>query len=90
MQYVLRYSQRAVDDLAELPKVIARRIDKKLNWFAIQAQPLSFAKALNSFALGHYRFRVGDYRVVFDVNNKGTLSILMILRIKHRKEVYDI
>ena len=90
MLYTVEYTQQAIDDLAELPKVIARRIDKKLNWFIVQEQPLIFAKHLNNFSCGHYRFRVGDYRVLFDVDKKGTISILMILRIKRRKEVYDI
>ncbi len=90
MEYSFRYTQQAVNDLAELPKIVARRIDKKINWFVAQEQPLIFAKHLNNFSCGHYRFRVGDYRILFDVDQKGTISILMILRIKHRKEVYDI
>ncbi|HUD81721.1 MAG TPA: type II toxin-antitoxin system RelE/ParE family toxin [Patescibacteria group bacterium] len=34
--------------------------------------------------VGDYRFRVGDYRVVFDLN-KNKIIILMI---EHRREVY--
>ncbi|MEK7102456.1 MAG: type II toxin-antitoxin system RelE/ParE family toxin [Patescibacteria group bacterium] len=35
-----------------------------------------------------YRFRIGDYRVVFTANKEGNLVILLILRIAHRREVY--
>jgi mRNA interferase RelE/StbE len=90
MHYQVEYTQRAIDDLADLPRVIAKRIYKKINWFAVQTKPLNFAKALNNFELGKYRFRIGDYRIVFDVDVTGTVTILMILRIKHRKEVYDL
>ena len=90
MHYQVHYTQRAVEDLADLPNVIAKRIYNKVRWFAAQSEPLTFAKILNNFDMGKYRFRIGDYRVVFDVSKTGTIHILMILRIKHRKDVYDL
>jgi len=36
------------------------------------------------FALGSWRFRVGDYRVVFDIEGKK----IIVLRVGHRREVY--
>ena len=30
----------------------------------------------------------GDYRAIFDLDKDGNIVILLILRIKHRKEVY--
>jgi mRNA-degrading endonuclease RelE of RelBE toxin-antitoxin system len=33
---------------------------------------------------GQYRFRVGDYRAVFDIDG----SRLIILMIEHRRDVY--
>lgn len=87
MQYILQYTRAAVNDLADLPTITARRIYKKLNWF-IEHEPLDFAKPLHNSSLGQYRFRVGDYRVIFDVDVKGTMTILVVLRVKHRREVY--
>lgn len=66
------------------------RILKKIAFFASQKNPSRFAKKLKDFALGEYRFRIGDYRVLFDVDHKGNIFILMILRIKHRKDIYEL
>jgi mRNA interferase RelE/StbE len=46
--------------------------------------PLNFAEHLTDFELGEYRFRIGDHRVTFDVEN----DIIKILKIAHRKDIY--
>jgi len=88
MNYDVAYSDRAVDELEKLGKRIAKRILDKIKFFSQQSNPLRFAKKLENPLFGTYRFRVGDYRAVFDVDNKGNITILVILSIKHRKEVY--
>jgi len=35
-------------------------------------------------ALGSYRLRIGDYRVIFDIIGND----IVVLRIGHRKEIY--
>lgn len=86
--YELLYTKKALEDLKGLEKNVARRIVMKLGFFIEQKDPLSFAKRLKDPRYGEYRFRIGDYRVIFDVDSKGTLKILLILTVKHRKEVY--
>lgn len=88
--YQVVYTEKARDDLHSFGLSLQRRIAKKIHFFSLQKNPLSFAKRLNNTALGQYRFRIGDYRVLFDVDNRGKINILMILRIKHRKDVYDL
>jgi len=34
--------------------------------------------------IGTYRFRVGDYRVIFDVEGNE----IIVLRVGHRREIY--
>ena len=49
-------------------------------WSQNLGEPLSDA------ALGSFRFRVGDYRVIFDIdNNKKTI---IILAVGNRKDIY--
>ncbi|MBI5412605.1 type II toxin-antitoxin system RelE/ParE family toxin [Candidatus Peregrinibacteria bacterium] len=84
------YAHHARQDLKRLELRIAQRIIKKILFFSQQKNPLIFAKRLTNAALGEYRFRVGDYRILFDVDSKGAIQILMILGIKHRKDVYDL
>lgn len=71
-----------------MDRQISKRILKKMDFFLKQEDPIKFAKKLKDFSLGEYRFRIGDYRVLFDVDDNGSVQILMILSIKHRREVY--
>ena len=88
MNFRLQYTQHAYDDLDSLERVRARRIVQKLDFFVAQENPLRFAKRLINGS-AEYRFRVGDYRVLFDLNSQGEIIILLVLRVKHRREVYD-
>ncbi len=87
-QYTLHITEFARRELQELPRLIAQRITEKLDFFVSQPNPLKYSTKLRDPRYGHYRFRVGDYRVIFDVSSKGVLTILVILTIKHRKDVY--
>lgn len=86
--YQFIYSEKARRDLKSLDRKTADRILFKLDFYAKQENPLQFSKCLKGDTLGEYRFRIGDYRAIFDVDSKGNLKILLILRIKHRREVY--
>lgn len=90
MLYQVLYTDPALEDLESLPRPIAQRIAKKVQWFSEQNNPLQFAKGLHDTKFGQYRFRVGDYRVIFDINTqtKNVITILIILRVKHRREIY--
>ena len=78
----------SLDDLQKLDQTVAQRIATKLRFFAQQENPLRFAERLTNSPYGEYRFRVGDYRILFDVNARGIITVLVILRIKHRREAY--
>ena len=89
MSFKLGYTQHAYEDIERLDQETARRIVKKLDFFVAQENPLRWAKKLIGSGNGEYRFRVGDYRVLFDIDQKGVLIILLVLRVKHRGEVYE-
>ena len=82
MQYILTPS--AISSLKKLSMADRKRIFEKLDFFFASDNPLSFAKHLHESELGSYRFRVGDFRIVFDVKN-GTADILVI---GNRKNIY--
>lgn len=88
MKYKLRITQKAKNDLISLEKDIQKRIAKKLKFFISTDNPLEYAKKLKDARLGTYRFRIGDYRAIFDIDSEGNIIILIILRIKHRKNTY--
>ncbi len=88
MRYAVKITERAMNDIGRLDKKIARRVVDKLSFFESAKNPLRFAERLTDFSVGSYRFRIGDYRAIFDIDKKGSIFLLMILRVKHRKEVY--
>lgn len=82
MSYRLVYTHRAVKDIEALDGVAKKRLAKKLEHF--MTDPFTFSERLINSALGQYRFRVGNYRVIFDVHG----SDIVILRVGHRREIY--
>lgn len=90
MKYRIFLTNQAKRDLTDFSLSIQRRIVDKLEYFEKQPQSLQYAKKLKNSRLGSYRFRIGDYRAIFDVAKDGTIQVLMILRIKHRKDIYGL
>ncbi len=87
-QYMLQFTEVARRELQKLPSALAQRIVEKLDFFINQPHPLKYAFKLRDPRYGQYRFRVGDYRIIFDVSSQGVVTILVILTVKHRKDVY--
>ena len=82
MKYDLVYTQRAVKDIEGLDHKIKDRIGKTLLRYKVD--PLRHAERLTDSSLGSYRFRVGDYRIVFDIEKDK----IVVLRVGHRREIY--
>lgn len=85
--YQVIYSENALKDLKRLDRDSASRIITKIGFFAEQEDIHKFSKPLIGFG-ERYRFRTGDFRAIFSIDSKGKIQILMILNIKHRKEIY--
>lgn len=84
----LVYTKHALSNLKALDKKIALRIVKKVTANSALDNPLARAKALTGSLQGKYRYRVGDYRVIFTVDATGTVTILTVITIQHRKDIY--
>ncbi len=89
MKYALRYSRKARMDLARLNLPIAKRIVEKLDSYASAPEPMHYAKPLVG-CHGRYRFRIGTYRAIFKMAKPDIVIILEILRIGHRKDIYNL
>ena len=82
MIYKLIYTRRAIRDINKLETNFKERLGKTL--LRYQSDPFKHAELLSDSDLGSYRFRVGDYRIIFDVEGDE----IIILRVGHRKEIY--
>jgi mRNA interferase RelE/StbE len=73
---------KAEKDILALDPVARKRLGKKL--MELSGDPIRLSKKLVNSDLGTYRYRVGDYRVVFDLSG----HTIHILRVGHRREIY--
>ncbi len=83
MKYQLFFTEQAKKDFARLPPVIHNRLTKALE--IISANPY-LGKALKGELHGLRSYRMGDYRIIYEIHSKKI--IVIILKIGHRKDVY--
>ena len=81
--YEIVLTRRALKDLKALDASLKKRIGKQLQKAA--ADPLALSRKLTNPQIGTYRLRVGDYRVIFDLQDHQ----MVILRVGHRREIYN-
>ena len=79
----LTYRRRAIKDLRRLPSVDRDRAIARLKAYA-EAPDAAHHDVIHLVGTPHFRLRVGDWRVVFEVSG-GRLDVV---RIGHRREVY--
>ena len=89
MKTEVLYTKNARRDLRKLNHKEAAKIATKIEFYSKQKDPLKHAKKLRPPYDDLYRFRIGDYRAIFEVDNTGTITLLVILKVAHRKEVYE-
>jgi len=77
--YVPHYVPHYIEALDPKTK---ERIGLRLVRFS--EDPLHHAEELVHASVGSFRFRIGDYRVVFDLEGDE----LVVLRVGHRREIY--
>ncbi len=83
--YQLRLLDPATRELASLERNIARRIVNRLNWLAENLEGAR-KEALSGDLSGFYKFRVGDYRIFYQVWHDE--KIILVHKIGHRREIY--
>ncbi len=89
MSFGLRFTKAAADDLYELQIALADRIVDKITHYCSTSKPMTFAIALHGDLKSHYRFRIGEYRAIFILEKPGHITVCVVERVKHRKEVYE-
>jgi len=83
----IELTETASKQLAKLDKVDARRITKFLRErLAATDNPRNTGKALSGPLGGLWRYRVGDYRLICEIQD-GVLCVLVV-KIGNRREVY--
>jgi mRNA interferase RelE/StbE len=82
MKYGIEFKPKAVKDLRNLPKQIQGKILEKIQ--LMENDVAGDVKKLTNVT-PEYRLRVGNYRVLFEIENDN----IMIYRIKPRDKAYQ-
>jgi mRNA interferase RelE/StbE len=80
--YKIEFSEKAEKQLQKLEDDTAIRIVSSLERTTVR--PYYFVKRLEGTK--YYRFRVGDYRIILDIQNDRL--IIIVIELGHRKNIY--
>lgn len=82
MPFKIVWDEKIFDSLNKFESTISRRIYKKVEELSDNpfSKDIKRLKGSNDF-----RLRVGDYRVIFSIEQ----NIIQILKVGHRKNIYD-
>ena len=79
----IAWTTDAVDDLRKLDRPIRKRILNRLYWFASHFEEI-IPEPLSGDFTSTYKFRVGDWRIIYRLRNNR----ILILAVGHRREIY--
>ena len=88
MTYHVEFTKSALKQLKKLDKPTAALI---LGWIRKNLEncenPRIHGKSLTGNRSGQWRYRVGDYRIITEIEDDRVL--ILVLHIGHRKSIYD-
>ena len=88
MKYSVLFSKEALKELTKLDKYTASLI---LGWVRKNLEgcedPRAHGKGLTANQSGKWRYKVGDYRLLAEIQDKNIC--ILIIKVGHRSEVYD-
>jgi mRNA interferase RelE/StbE len=82
VKFTLVYTNRSLKDISRLNLDDKKRVKQALERYS--ESPISHARRMVEPAIGTYRFRIGDLRVIFDLED----GEIIILRVGHRRDIY--
>ena len=87
MSWVYRFDARALKELQKLGREAQQQIIAYLDQrVAGSGDPRRFGKALKADLAGLWRYRVGDYRILCQV--QGRELLVLVIAVGHRKDIY--
>jgi mRNA interferase RelE/StbE len=83
MRFQIIWSESAVNELKKLDRTLSKRIFNKVSQLSENPYHFDVIKMVGD---PYFRLRVGDYRVIFDIQND--LLRILIIKVGHRKNIY--
>lgn len=85
LPYKVFWKEAARDNLRNISRNVALKLEEKINNYLAQA-PKQLGKSLTGQYKNLYRYRYGDYRIIYEIDSDNKL--IVINRVGHRKEIY--
>jgi mRNA interferase RelE/StbE len=82
--HTVQLTRSARKELEALPDEVQDRIVAAIEPLAERPRPPGCKKLKG--AQNTYRIRVGEYRVIYEVDDK--IAVVLVIRIRHRKDAY--
>ena len=86
MSYIVEIDPGARKDLEALPRKVQRQIDRRIMALAQNPRPRGCKQLEGKKNKGIWRVPSGNYRIVYKIKQKRL--VVLIIRIRHRKDVY--
>lgn len=88
MKYKVEYTAQAVKQLKKLDKHTAALIYGWIDNNLVDCEnPRLHGKGLTANRSGQWRYRIGDYRLIAEIQDEKIT--ILLLNIGHRREIYD-
>jgi len=84
MSYTIDFKPLALRQLADLNKNIRERLNLKIQMLAENPRPHG-VKKLSGYEQT-YRIRVGDYRVLYEIQDQ--ILLILVVEVGHRGNIY--
>ena len=82
--YEFEYTNDFLKSLKKLDLNIQSQVKLKVKFLVDQENPIFYAKRIKGYK--HvFRFRVGDYRIIFRLDK----NVIRFFEVAHRKDIYD-
>lgn len=82
----VEFTPRAEKALSRLDRSVRKRVVGKLQEIQGADDPRDFLKPMTGTLTGMFRLRVGDYRVIIDIQDER--CVILALDVGHRSVVY--
>ena len=85
MTYRVTLAPSAARQLRKFVPDVRRRLQAAIELLAVDPRPPATTRLVGGS--GEWRVRTGNYRIVYEINDNDLL--VLVLRMGHRREIYD-
>lgn len=88
MKYQVEYTEQTIKELKKLHGFTKRMIKAWIDKNLVNCEnPRLHGKALSANRAGQWRYRIGDYRILADIQDEKI--VILLFSVGHRSKIYE-